>query len=486
MKLLKRILIYIVIFLMSVTYSNSYSQRVASDDQVKEIQSKLDEIKALKKGKPDAKPPVPGLADNDEKIIKLAQEAIDLTDKYFNIPDDNASGKPKYDPNEPEQGNSRRDGKKVKVTLGPEALSDSATFLATVKTHELIGHGSQAAAGNWYVTPKGMAIQEIEAYEREKDSAKRNGLSQRILDDIQNRIDNEYKKLDAANKKKIDNKNYLLSLVPPTKKRSGVLVTRSEVFVAGSVLTEERMKVTVTGEPKLVEGMVVQAEINGKKTETRPDKNGHAIIDFAVLTAGVAGSAVAIIKMIDSRGKIIDQKNTTVLSGTPMIFSRPVFETLPPNVETNSVITIPGQNLGADANMVFGDQIQETLSASDREMTIFVDCVTGNQPAYIITPNGVSESQTVNVYSMNFTIAKTTITSGEHISGQVQYESLPIGTELIFTNNSPSVINLSIKNAATSGNKTIFKVTQTSGTIPCEIIGRGQGNFSVSADPNFH
>src|SRR5579862_7038488 len=60
-----------------------------------------------------------------DKIKEAKNKAIQLTDKYFKIPQDNVDGEPQYDPDETSEGSSvpSADKKgKIKVKLGEKAF----------------------------------------------------------------------------------------------------------------------------------------------------------------------------------------------------------------------------------------------------------------------------------------------------------------------------------------------------------------------------
>jgi hypothetical protein len=255
------------------------------------------------------------------------------------------------------------------------------------------------------------------------------------------------------------------------------------LYVTGTVLSDEKMLVSVRG-TKTIEGNVVTAELNGKKTETKTDNKGHALLDFSAISAGLVGQGIAVIKTFDKNGNLLGTANTTVQNGTPGL-ARPVIEQLPKNIPNGEVVTIPGQNLGADAKLTCGDQYQETLSASDREMTVFTNVKTGEQSAYVTTPNGVSESQTVNFYSLDFSLPKNSIKPRENVQANMNYESLPVGTKLIFTNKSPETIKMTIPGAENAANECVYTVTEQNGTLPVNITGILRGNFIIALDVAF-
>jgi len=254
------------------------------------------------------------------------------------------------------------------------------------------------------------------------------------------------------------------------------------LYVAGTVLSDEKMLVSVLG-TKTIEGNVVTAELNGKKTETKTDNKGRAILDFSAI-AGQVGSGVAVIKTFDKNGQLLGTASTNIQQGAPGV-AKPVIEPLPKNISNGEAVTIPGKNLGAEAKLTCGDKVQETLSASDREMTVFTNAKTGTQSVYVTTPNGVSESQKVNVYSLDFALPKSSITPKENVQAQVHYESIPVGTKLIFTNKSPETIKMTIPGAQNTANECVYTIIEQNGSLPVNITGITRGNFTIALDYNF-
>jgi hypothetical protein len=255
------------------------------------------------------------------------------------------------------------------------------------------------------------------------------------------------------------------------------------LYITGTVLSDEKMLVSVKG-TKVIEGVVVSAELNGKKTEAKTDNKGHAILDFSAI-AGQVGSGVAVIKTFDKKGNLIASSNTTVQPSYPRVPARPVIEQLPKNIPNGEAVTITGQNLGADAKLSCGDKVQETLSASDKEMTVFTNAQPGEQPVYVTTANGVSERQTVNVYTLDFSLPKNSIKPRENVQAMVHYESIPQGTKLIFTNKSPEAIKMTIPGAQNAANECIYTIPEKNGSIPVNITGIKKGGFKVAVDLKF-
>ena len=485
----KAALLYMLIFLATpvIIIAQAEPTDKQRKDQREEIQKKLDEIKKLKDG---------GKKDDDPKIVELAKEAITLADKYISKDNLDDGKEPEYDPKSKDNGGTQRakdkagkPTKKVKVGLGPPAFKRSAGWLISTKMHEIVMHGGQAASGRWYTDGKGSTINEVEAYDAELADSTKNGLTRAEIDKLLEDRKMYFDLLDAANQKKIDKEKkdgepYKHTPAPPDEKHKISYSGNATFFVSGKVLSEDRTTVSVRG-TKFIEGVVVTAEMNGKTTTAHTDENGNAIIDIAMIATGLTGTAVAIFKTFDSKGKLLTTANTTVQPGTGNIFTRPTIESLPDNLSAGEAITIRGQNLGAESRMIMGDQFQQTLSASDNEITVFCQSNTGTQPAYVVTPSGVSRSQIVNLYALDFALPKTSISSGELVNAHVTYTSIPVGTKLIFTNMSPSAVNMMIPGAENKGTTSTFTVSNSNGTIPVNVTGITRGNFKIALDLSF-
>lgn len=249
-------------------------------------------------------------------------------------------------------------------------------------------------------------------------------------------------------------------------------------------MSEDRTAVSVKG-TKYIEGVVVTAELNGKKTESRTNANGSAIIDMALIAGGLTGTAVAIIKTFDSKGKMITSTNTTVRPGTGNIFNRPTIEPLADNLSAGEAVTVRGRNLGAESQLIICNQLQQTFAASDNELTAFCQASTGVQPAYVVTPNGTSQSKTVNIYAVDFALPKNSVSPGEVVNAHVNYTSVPEGTKFKFTNMSSGAVNMMIPGGENMGATSTFTVSNPNGTIPVKVTGITRGDFKIALDLSF-
>jgi hypothetical protein len=450
------------------------------EGQAKEDPKEIKEIKDLLKKVKDAE-----AAGKDDEVKKLKNEIIKKVDDYYKIPKDNTDGDPEYDPGLKGDGKSSKTDGKVKVTLGEETFTTPG-WIASTKLHEMVGHGGQAGGGRWYNDPKGDAINEIEAYDLEIENAKKNGLTDDEINELKKRRKAYYDQLNDANKKRVDEKKYTLALAPASNRSLGELAGKAQVFVAGEVSAEETMLVTVRG-PRTVEGLVVTAEAEGKKVETKTDSQGRAVIDFAAIGAGLASATVALVRVTDSGGNPISEGRTTIQPGSPGVPSRPEISPLPKYVRSGDVLTIPGRPLGAEAQLVVGDRRQETLTAANRELTAFVDApAIGPQPVYVLTPAGESQSQTTNFYTFNVRASKSTITRGERMTASADFAGLPQGSEIVFTNDTPNVVKMNARGPAQNlGVKSIVKVSSPSGTITLDLVGESAGRFVVNYEIRF-
>lgn len=350
-----------------------------------------------------------------------------------------------------------------------------------MKIHEILGHGSQAAAGNWYTDEKGTAIQEVEAYDVELKHAKDIGLSEKEIEEIKKRRKQWYDKLNDANKKKVDKGDYTLAFLPPGNRSIGTLSGSAQVFVAGEVYAEETTLCTVRG-PRTFEGMVIQTEINGKSSRTEVGNDGRASVPWIQTAGAITAATVAIVRVFDSGGREVCNWETRVLPGPPPdVVDPPFVNDIPANLRRGDVLQLTGKNFGRECEMVIGDQIQETLATSSKELIAFVDgAKTGMNDVYLRNPYGESRSFECNIFRFDVTAPKTTITTGEHVRATAIYESLKPGTEVRFENLTPNVVDMRIDGARMEGNTAIVIISRSSGTINVNLTGKMAGAYSIS------
>lgn len=453
------------------------AQQLPTKEQKDEIDKVFDGIKKAHEN---------GAADDSDEIKKLKTKAIELVDKYYKIPHDHINGDPTYDPGlnaEGSTGQTAKDKKKVKTRMGEPAFTTPG-WLASSKLHEIVGHGGQAASGRWYTDAKGDAINEVECYDLEIENAKKTGLTDAEIQELKDRRKAYYDKLDEANQKKVDKKVYTVAMAAPPDKSAGELAGNGQVFVAGTVDQENVTAVTVRG-PRTFEGVVVEVEANGKQVKSSTDAKGHVLLDLGALGT-VAGGTVATVRALDASGKPLATSKTTLQPESAPPIARPRISKIPQQLRNSDVVTLKGSNLGAEAKLVVGGQAQETLSASPQEMTTFVSAPPGQQPAYVVTPFGVSQSQNTQVYTFVLGANKSSITKGEHVTATAQYAGLPPGSKITFTNATPQVVNMRAQGkAVTTGQQSVVTVTQPNGTVTLDLMGESAGAFVIHYDVEF-
>jgi hypothetical protein len=275
-----------------------------------------------------------------------------------------------------------------------------------------------------------------------------------------------------------------LMLIVTTSGSLNAQYQTAQLYVSGTVSSNENMLVTVRG-TKTIKGNVVIAEMNGKKTEMLTNENGQAILNFSAIAAGLAIPTAAVIKTFDKKGNLLSTENTTVHPGITQITTGPVMKNLPANLPNNEAVTIKGRNLGTDAKLFVGNQAQQVLTASDMEMTVFTNSPTGQQHVYVSTAGGSTPTQSVNIYSLDFNLAKNSISPAENVQAAVTYKSIPLGTRLTFTNRSPQTIQMNIPGASNAANECIYTVADKNGIMPVNITGLTKGGFTIALDFNF-
>jgi hypothetical protein len=266
---------------------------------------------------------------------------------------------------------------------------------------------------------------------------------------------------------------------PPNDRSVAVLAGKPQLFVAGEVTADEPMLVTVRG-PNSFEGIVVSAEANDQKVEAKADQHGHARLELSALGAGVATGTAILIRVTGNDGKAIAAAQTKLGPAVPAVAAPPEVPNLPPLLRNGDVVTMTGQNLGTQAQLVVGNQAQETLAVSRQELTAFVDApATGPQPAYVSTPNGTSPTQTTTCFNFNITVPQTTIARGQHVTATASYEGLPPGSQIKFTNATPQVVSMKVAGATGQGVESVVTVRQPVGSVAVNMVGKNNGAFVI-------
>ncbi len=418
----------------------------------------------------------------------LTEKLIRLVDKYYKIPGDNVSGEPTFDRDVEGEGLALpTKDKKVEVYLGekafysPDGKSTSIPWLASTKIHEIGGHGAQAARDDWAEDDKGHIINEVEAYDLEIKFAETTGLSEAEIKELKKRRQAYYDQLNEANKKQIDEGNYTVAFAPPSDNSQGGLSGQATLLVSKAVYADEIATVTVRG-PRTLGGYVVTTEVDGKRAQAKTDGRGGTVLSLPESSATVKSVTTVNIRVFDPTGKEITSAQTRLLPGpAPDVVDRPSIDGLPSDLRRGDVITIAGSSMGAECEMIIGEQIQETLAASVNELTSYCDTPQlGSQDAWVRNPYGESKSFPTNVYSFNVSAPRTTISRGEQLTASARYQSLRPGTEVRFKNNTPNVVAMNVAGARTAGNEATFTVTDANGTIPINLKGLSGGAFSIS------
>jgi len=215
---------------------------------------------------------------------------------------------------------------------------------------------------------------------------------------------------------------------PPTTRSQSAFPGQPRLFVAGQVAPQDEMVVTVRSTSSF-QGMVVSAESNGRKTEAQVDSDGHAVVPVAALAVGAAAASIIAVHVLDSSRQEVAQAQTQINPAVTAAAGPPQVPALPALIPNGDVITVPGQNLGPQSQLILGNRIQETLSASGAELTSFIDApAVRPQTAYVRTPYGTSPSQTVTAYNFTVRASQTTITRGQDVQVTAHWKGLPPGS----------------------------------------------------------
>jgi hypothetical protein len=141
------------------------------------------------------------------------QKAIDLAVKYYNIDISSVKGKPTFNKDLSGEGVTRRYSKEVEI--GKKAFTfdgkPSPAWLASSILHETV-HAKQLSnpqrLKNYDDTEQAPHGVEVEAYDREIAEAKKTGISDDMVKNLQARRKAEYDALTPDNKKKVDAGKY--------------------------------------------------------------------------------------------------------------------------------------------------------------------------------------------------------------------------------------------------------------------------------------
>lgn len=479
---LKVLVVAALLLAMSLGVS---AQVKPTDEQMKELQAAMDEVQRASAAAVGADRGDPAV--NEE--FKAREKLIKLTDKYYKISAWNLWTEPFFDSQLDGDGSAQRmRGKYVKVRIGIKAFfsvdgkTPSIPWLASTKLHEIGGHGAQAAdQKGWGEDDKGHGLNEIEAYDLELRYAETFGLSEDEIAELKRRRQGYYDQLNDANKAKIDGGDYKVAFAAPTGNSQNGLAGKAALFVSREVYADELATATVRG-PRTLEGNVITTEVDGKKGQARTDKRGGTMLNLPDSLSKITSPTVATVRVLDSTGKEIARTQTRVLPGpAPDVVSKPVINNIPANIRRGDVITIPGRSLGPECEVIVGNQIQETLSASVNEVTSYVDTPQlGTQDAWVRNPYGESKSFECNVYSFEVSAPRTTISRGEELTATANYQSLRPGSEIRFKNNTPGVVTMNVPGARTTGNEAVLVVQNPNGTIPVNLKGVNSGAFSIA------
>ena len=152
-----------------------------------------------------------GLAKSEKEIQALIdsgkkQEAIDKAIKDYGIDVSNTKGVT-YDPTVSGEAETSSDGT---VRVGDDAFA-SPGWLGSSLAHETEVHvNKQAEKGNWYLGAQGTALQEVEAYDHEIANAKKFGLTDTEIKELEKRRSSHYDELEPDYKKRADKGIYTM------------------------------------------------------------------------------------------------------------------------------------------------------------------------------------------------------------------------------------------------------------------------------------
>ena len=258
----------------------------------------------------------------------------------------------------------------------------------------------------------------------------------------------------------------------------------TRIAAVGTVRDEDVMMTSRGGS---IGGTVtVENEEGEELIEVVPDEDGHFIIDFGGIEA-LSDESTLIITHVDAEGNPETSTTIEYIPGKPAEWLAPPIIT-PPEVtylENNQLYDIEGFNLGEDAEVFITDEegisnIQDVVSSSGNLAQYYLDSPVGPSEMTVLNDYGFSEPIEVGVYEFGVKAGKMSLSRNERTYITGVYEGLPVGTRIVFTNNSNNVTLKPKGSGEESGNDVIFIVKKPNGEVSMNLKAKQAGSWSVN------
>lgn len=254
-------------------------------------------------------------------------------------------------------------------------------------------------------------------------------------------------------------------------------------IAAVGTVRDEKVKMTSRGS---IGGTVVIENEDGEElAEVTPDENGNFSIDFGQIAMGAVATAL-VLTALDKDGNPTTSTEIDYIPGDPGPITEKPFIEEPeiPFMENQQIGQLEGANFGEDAEVLVtnedGEQIPlETVSASNGLLQLFVDVPVGPVEVSVSNELGESEPIELRIYDLDVRAGKMNLVRGEQTRITANFDGLPIGTKIIFTNQSQSVSVKPKGRAKTSGNEVTFTLKEMTGEVLLDLKAKRGGGWSV-------
>ncbi len=258
----------------------------------------------------------------------------------------------------------------------------------------------------------------------------------------------------------------------------------TRIAVVGTVQDE---KVMMTSRGGSIGGTVtLETEEGEELAVVEPDEEGHFAIDFRDTTALTVASTL-VITQLDSEGN--EETSTTVEyePGTPPEWIGPpiIEEPEVSYMENNQLYDIKGSNLGERAEVIIIDEqgetiLQETVSSSMSRTQFYLDAPIGPAKMQVRNDFGSTEPIETGIYEFDVWAGKMNLVKNENTNITANYDGLPEGTKIIFTNLSENVAVSPNGNGKALRNEITFIAEESTGEVSMTLTARQAGGWSLN------
>lgn len=257
--------------------------------------------------------------------------------------------------------------------------------------------------------------------------------------------------------------------------------SESKVAVIGTVRDEE---VLITSRGTIGGKVIMETEDEEKLAEITPNENDQFMVNFKDFAES---SAEIIFKLLDANGDIQSTSTVNYIPGQPEeVIGKPmVHQPEIPYFENHQLYEIEGLDFSKDAEVIVKGEsgnaiLQETVSSSTSLNKFYLDGNVGSAELSVRNKFGDSEPIDIDIYEVEVRTGKMNLNRSEKTYVSANYEGLPEGTNIVFTNMSSNVkISPSGKGKA-SGNEVKFTVKESVGEVSINVKALQTGDWIIN------